>query len=157
MDIFIRQLTKIMDERGFKNPAQFSEDLGMNVTRWFPSPKKGVKTKVKSVEWDSIMFIADKYNKSLDWLVYAKEPILGSAEMPGERYESQQAAPVDLILISQVAAVVQKYLDRLRLKIGPNRLGQIISMGYEQCITDQIIPASIDVKQHLDLTRLIKE
>jgi hypothetical protein len=147
---------EIMEERGFENPAQLSEDLGMNVIRWFPSEKK-VKTKVKSVELDSILFIAEKYNKSLDWLVYGKKSIVSLAEMPTEIYESQQPAPGDLVLISRVTAAVHEYLSRLRLKIGPNRFGQVIAMGYEQCITDQIPPDNINIKQLLKLTRLIKD
>jgi phage repressor protein C with HTH and peptisase S24 domain len=73
MDTFIKQLMIIMKENGFQKPANLGEDLGMNVSRWFPS-KKGAKTNTKSVELDTIMLIAEKYNKSLDWLLTGEEP-----------------------------------------------------------------------------------
>ncbi len=111
MHIFIKQLMKIMEEKGFKNPRQFGEDLGMNVSRWFPS-KKEAKTNVQSVEWDTIMFIAEKYNKSLDWLLTGEaspaiEPVQPLITIAGTKPEIPEDIRVeDYLAVPLVAGLV---------------------------------------------------
>lgn len=127
MQIFINQLWKIMHENGLKTPSHLGDDLGMNVSRWFPSEKPS-KTITQSVELDTIMLIAEKYNKSLDWLLTGEEskgaqllqPLITIAgtqpEIPADiRVEDYLAVPLvaGLVGASYEGAVPWDYIAHL--------------------------------------------
>lgn len=116
-----------MAEKNIQNPAKLSEDLGMNVNRWFPS-ERGSKTTTDSVELDTIMLIAKKYKKSLDWLLTGEEPqgtqplqplitIAGvNHEIPADiRVEDYLAVPLvaGLVGAGYEGAVPWDYIDHL--------------------------------------------
>jgi len=127
MEIFLNQIRIIMEENRIKNPQQLGKELNMNVQRWFPTKKSG-KIEVKSIELDTILFIAEKFNKSLDWLIFAKEsqgihflqPLITIAgtqpEIPADiRVEDYLAIPLvtGLMGAGYEGAIPWDYIDHL--------------------------------------------
>jgi len=105
----------------------------------------------------NLIRICKQAEVSSDYLLFGKEAPLSALEDMGVVYESRQPAPVDLELISQVVAAVLKYLQEHRLKLGPRRIGDMISRGYEDCITEKTRPENLPIKEYLVLTRQIRD
>lgn len=61
----------MMNERGLESPADFDREAGLKnkAARWFNKDYRP-----KSVDTDTLITIAKRFNKSLDWIVFGKEP-----------------------------------------------------------------------------------
>jgi|WetSurMetagenome_2_1015567.scaffolds.fasta_scaffold227163_2 hypothetical protein len=105
---------------------------------------------------DNLKKICDNAHTTADYLLFGREPLLQTAEHQESIYDSRQPAPADIELISGVAAQVHQYLYDHNLKIGANRLGKIIGLGYEQCVIDKNKPNELNIKALLVLTALVK-
>lgn len=154
IEIFVQQISKIMEDIGLrpeKDDRKFDRMMGFKnqLYRWRTQ-------RTKKVTLENAMLIANKFDKSLDWLIFGKEPLQSYEHRP-ILYDARQPAPADSDLIAKVSAAVQQHLNAVGLKIGPNRLGKTISLGYEQCVSDKIRPQELNVKALLVLTALVEE
>lgn len=105
---------------------------------------------------DNLKKICDSAQVSADYLLFGRQPFLQTAEYQELTYDARQPAPADTELIAGVAAQVHQYLCLHNLKIGSQRLGKIIGLGYEQCVIDKIKPEELNIKALLVLTALVK-
>jgi len=105
---------------------------------------------------DNLIKISENAGISTDYLIFGGEYQLHIGEHRDISYDARQPAPIDTELIAAVATQVQQYLDKHRLKIGPKRFGKLISLSYEQCVTDKIKPESLEIKSLLLLTAMIE-
>src|SRR4030043_102675 len=85
--VFVDQISQIMKELGFDR-QEFEKRLGLkNTSRWGKT--------VKSVDMDTVQFICETFNKSLDWLIFGKEPLLSTGEAAPDFYDNRPIPPLD--------------------------------------------------------------
>jgi transcriptional regulator with XRE-family HTH domain len=104
---------------------------------------------------DNLKKICDNAQTSADYLLFGRDPLPHTGEFQEFTYDARQPAPADTELISGVAAQVQEYLFEHNLKFGPQRVGKIIGLGYEQCVIDKIKPQELNLKALVVLTSLV--
>ena len=142
----MQQLEKIRQEADLEQ-KEFDALLGTKnlYTRW-----KHGRSQIPKLE--KVLLIAEKFNKSLDWLLFAQEaqPLSQISEF-ADTYESQTPAPVDTELIAEVVRTVEIFLEKHRLKISAQRKGRFVSMIYEHCITEKVSPNTVNLRAYLIL------
>ena len=105
---------------------------------------------------DNLKKICDQAQVSADYLLFGPKALPQTGEHQEFTYDARQPAPADTELIAGVAAQVQAYLYERNLKFGPNRIGKIIGLGYEQCVIDKIKPQELNIKALVVLTSLVQ-
>jgi len=153
MDIFLGQIKKIMIEEGLTKGVEFDRAAGIKnkVARWF-----NVKYRANSVEIDTLLSIAKRFDKSLDWLVFGQE--LAPKDRVAETastYDARQPAPVDIELIAEVVDKVEDWLNRARLQISTRRTGVLVSMVFEHCVVEKVHPDDDIIKPYYILSRRV--
>jgi hypothetical protein len=151
MKIFLAQVDKIMQEFRLGNDDRaFDTQLGVKnkLYRW----RRG---DVKGLEIDTLLLISETFGKSLDWLVFGKEPVGILQEMVPPAYDARQPAPVDVDLIAEVVDKTEDWLNRSRLQISPRRKGVLVSMIYENCVVEKVRPDDDIIKAYYLLSRRV--
>jgi len=154
MNIFLGQVHKIMKEFGIKTPAEFDREAGLKnkVARWFNE-----KYCPHSVDTDTLLSICKAFGKSLDWLVFGKEPMIAAAEFIPEKYTPEFPKEIDAEILSKIDLNAETYIREARLKISPQRKKKWLELLFEYWFTERLEPDKSIFKKYLDLTSLIKD
>ena len=149
MQIFVRQIEKIMEEFGLKKPIDFDRRAGLQnkTARWLNE-----KFQPQSVEIDTLLSIRKAFNKSLDWLLFAIEPSISMQEHRPEGYEARIPAEIDTRILAEIAQDAQTYLLNTRLKISASRQLKWVALLFEYWFTERSKPDKLILKKYLDMT-----
>jgi len=150
MDIFLAQIDKIMDEFGFidakgkRDDNRFDEEMGWqnNLYRWR-------RPSAKSVSLITILKISRKFNKSLDWLVWGKEPTNIAAELAAEPYAARPLAPLEADLLHRISGLVEVVLSKQPKPLLPEQKTRLITRIYNDCAEDHSQPDEVMVTRYL--------
>lgn len=144
INIFVEQVAQIRRELGLSR-KEFETRLGIkNSGRWGKT--------VKSVEMDTVQFICETFNKSLDWLVFGKEPGLVAGEAAPQLYDARPLKDLNETLLTLVIATVEEYQKQEKTKILPVQKSRLITLLYEHCHKNKERPTTFLVERYLPLS-----
>jgi hypothetical protein len=138
METFLRQISRLMADHNLKS-KEFEENIGMKIGRWGKN--------AKSVDLDTVMYIAQQFNKSMDWLIYGKE--IFTVQEHQESYEARLPALMDFELIAEVCAAVDDVLLDKKIKMAFLKKGRLISLVYGECKREMKKPTTHMVERYL--------
>jgi len=143
IDIFLKQVDKIMQEYDLKTPTDFDRMAGLKnmANRW------GKIT--KSVDTDTLLTIAKRFNKSLDWLVFGKEADIVLQEHYGEIYDARLPAPVETVRLAEVLSQIKSVLTMEKKRLTDIQEARLAALIYEHCSSEKIKPDALLVKRYL--------
>lgn len=158
MDIFLSQIDKIIQEEGWidekGNPIdkEFDKAMGWqnNLYRW--RKWQDEKSSVKGVTIKNLVKISQRFNKSLDWLAFGKDPCHVVNESQNTNYEVQASVEFDTDMLAQISLDADDYLKKVRLTISHQRKKRWLNMLFEYWLTHRLKPDEEIFKNYLTLT-----
>lgn len=143
MKTFLSKIDKIKEEFELKKDRDFDREIGLTnkLYRW----RNGLD---KAVNLKTLLLIHDKFQKTLDWLLFEELP-LTMEEFRPEPYESRPLAPTEAALLHKVIFKVDEAIKAQKKRLQPEQKSRLITRVYNDCAEDHMEPDAIIIKRYL--------
>lgn len=145
---------RIKEIRGNLGQKEFGEILGVKP----PAISKYESGRIPDAA--TLKRIADYGGVTIDWILHGGQPekpedqasyCIRTREHAPEIYDARPVAPLDLVVLIEVEAVVDAYYRTHKLKRSPIQRGRLVGLVYEHCTTNNEHPDELLIKRYLPL------
>ena len=144
MDIFLKRINEIRDEFGLKKRMDFEKQLGMkNTSRWGKT--------VHSVEQDTLQLIAEKFNKSINWLLGYDEGThhLKESETALSMGRNISVTRVESLIDIEIKRIIEEVILEEDIKLNDSQKSRLVSKCFEYFGFQRKLPDKSFIKKYL--------
>jgi len=145
MDLFLQRIKNLMEKHGIGSAAAFDRASGLTnkAARWFNE-----NYRPDSVDTDTLISIATRFNVSYDWLLREDKPSSALEETPAS-YDSRPPTPLDESLMADVLDVIGQAIKKYKIKLNKEQNGVLVKKVYDECAENKFKPDEDLVKHYL--------